>query len=102
MKRQSRNQLNTSPLLAIVQVRLNRQNGVTLNNFKSHILEMPEVALCLQIAGAFDFLLHVSVVDMQDFQVFLATKLTSCLVVSQTDVSIVLSVCKCFNKELIA
>ena len=88
------------PLLAVVQVRLNRQNGLTLNNFKSQILTMPEVAMCLQIAGAFDFLLHVRVCDMQAFQAFLTSKLTHCQVVSQTDVSIVLSVCPCYAKEL--
>lgn len=81
-----------SPLLAVVQVRLSRQNGLTLQRFKSDLLTMPEVAVCLQISGAYDFLLHVSVCDMKAFQSFLFTKLSSCQVVSQTDVSIVMAV----------
>lgn len=56
------------PLLAIVQVRLSAQTREAIEFFIRSIQHNPAVILCLQVSGAFDFLLHVAASDMTTYQ----------------------------------
>ena len=64
-------------LLAFCQVSLVEHSKEALDTFKSHALTLPEVRSCYHVSGGFDFLLKVSVSDMNAFQIFANDKLAS-------------------------
>jgi Lrp/AsnC family leucine-responsive transcriptional regulator len=55
---------------AIVNLQLDRHQPQEADNFRRELRELPEVQLAVAITGASDFLLLVSVKDMDDFNVF--------------------------------
>lgn len=59
------------PLLAVVQVRLSEQNAASTAAFVKAMDGFPSVILCIQLAGAFDFLLHVAAGDTGAYQRFI-------------------------------
>lgn len=58
------------PLLAIAQVRLSEQTTESTSTFIEAMRGFPAVILCLQLAGSFDFLLHVAASDTGVYQRF--------------------------------
>lgn len=59
------------PLLAVTQVRLSEQTTVSTSTFIRAIKGFPAVILCLQLTGAYDFLLQVAIADTAAYQRFL-------------------------------
>ena len=53
-----------------VQVRLEKQIETYIKAFEKVILERPEVLSCFLMTGSSDYLLHIVVADLQDFQKF--------------------------------
>ncbi len=64
-------------LLAFCQVSLAEHSKEALDSFKSHAFTLSEVRSCYHVSGGFDFLLKVSVSDMNAFQNFANDKLAS-------------------------
>lgn len=79
-------------LLAFVQVRLNA--GENIAAFRERIPEMPCVLECHHIAGAYDYLLKITVEDTQALEHFLSVELNRLGSVMQTNTQIVLTTLK--------
>jgi DNA-binding Lrp family transcriptional regulator len=85
------------PLLAITQVTLSEHTKITLSDFEATMNQMPEVQACFHTSGTFDFILHIGVVNTQDYHDFLMDRLCSLPVVSQVQTSFVLKECKSYT-----
>ncbi|SEA31055.1 DNA-binding transcriptional regulator, Lrp family [Arachidicoccus rhizosphaerae] len=64
-------------LVAFCHVLLHNHSTNTLQEFESSVVQLPEVLECLQMTGAFDFILRVAVKDMDDYQDFYRNKLAA-------------------------
>lgn len=64
-------------LVAFCHVLLHNHSSSTLQEFEQSVIQLPEVLECLQMTGAFDFLLRVAVNDMDDYQNFYRKKLAA-------------------------
>ena len=59
-----------------VSVRLDRQVDDRLQDFEDRIRKFPEVVDCWLMTGSFDYLLRVTVRDLNEFENFLTGRLT--------------------------
>ncbi len=64
-------------LTAFCNVSLRHHTKENVEKFESEITRFPEVQECYHIAGVFDFLLRVSVGNMNDYHDFIKNKLSS-------------------------
>jgi DNA-binding Lrp family transcriptional regulator len=64
-----------NPLSAIIHVQFERHAFQAEDSLRRILIASPNVQLCLDIAGAFDVLLLVVAVDMDDFNAFTAAHL---------------------------
>lgn len=64
-------------LVAFCHVLLYNHTNKTLQEFEKSVTKFPEVLECLQMTGAFDFILRVAVKDMDDYQNFYRNKLAA-------------------------
>jgi len=64
-------------LVAFCHVLLHNHSTGTLQEFEQSVIQLPEVLECLQMTGAFDFILRVAVQDMDDYQNFYRNKLAA-------------------------
>jgi len=64
-------------LVAFCHVLLHNHSSGTLQTFEQSVIELPEVLECLQMTGAFDFILRVAIKDMDDYQNFYRNKLAA-------------------------
>jgi Lrp/AsnC family leucine-responsive transcriptional regulator len=62
-------------MLVITHVRLNRHTPQALGEFGAAMNAVPEVQVCLQVAGEYDFLLQLALRDTQEYEHFLSKKL---------------------------
>jgi Lrp/AsnC family leucine-responsive transcriptional regulator len=58
------------------QVTLAVHSRELIDDFKQHILALPEVMGCFHVSGNYDFLLKVAVNDMNEYQKFVIDKLS--------------------------
>jgi Lrp/AsnC family leucine-responsive transcriptional regulator len=65
------------PLTAFVTVQLEQQNTALLKMFESLMREEADVMACYEVAGEYDFMLVVTAVSMEAFQVFTRRVFTS-------------------------
>jgi Lrp/AsnC family leucine-responsive transcriptional regulator len=66
-----------SKLIAFSQVLLNDHAAGTLNEFEREVCKFPEVMECLQMTGAYDFILRIATEDMDTYHQFYRTKLAT-------------------------
>ncbi len=78
------------PLLAFVEVRLDRTTPDIFDRFKSAISGIDEVLECHMVAGGFDYLIKIRVQDMAAYRRFLGTRLTALPGVTQTHTYVVM------------
>ena len=71
-----------------VSVKLDQQIDDRLVSFERDITACPEVVDCWLMTGAFDYLLRVAVLDMQEFEQFLTRRLTKISGVASIESSI--------------
>ena len=69
-------QLNAG-LIVFVQIRLDRTSKDTFEQFKSAVLELPEVQECYLVSGNFDYLIKARLPDMSAYREFLEESLLS-------------------------
>jgi len=78
-------------LCAYIEVSLNSTSTEALKNFDQHMRGMPEVQECQMVAGNFDYLIKIRVVDMQDYQRFLGEQLATTPGIAQTHTYVVIN-----------
>ncbi|WP_371872912.1 Lrp/AsnC family transcriptional regulator [Notoacmeibacter sp. MSK16QG-6] len=59
-----------------VSVKLDQQIDRRLVDFENEVLLCPEIVECWLMTGSFDYLLRLSVADLDDFEKFLTGRLT--------------------------
>lgn len=64
-------------ITAYCDVSLRHHSKEGLEDFERQIYNLKEVKECYHIAGQFDYLLRIEVVDMEDYQSFISQKLAS-------------------------
>ena len=64
-------------LVAFCHILLHNHSTSTLQEFEQSVIKLPEVLECLQMTGAFDFILRVAVEDMDEYQDFYRNKLAT-------------------------
>ena len=64
-------------LTAIVEVKLVSQTQPRLETFEKTVAKLPNVLECFLVTGEWDYVLKVVVTDLEAYQKFLVTRLTS-------------------------
>ncbi|MBX2948025.1 MAG: Lrp/AsnC family transcriptional regulator [Crocinitomicaceae bacterium] len=62
-------------LIAFSHVLLKSHSAETLGEFETQVIKFNEVMECLQMTGAYDFILRIAVEDMEAYNIFLREKL---------------------------
>ncbi|MDC7217838.1 MAG: Lrp/AsnC family transcriptional regulator [Spirochaetales bacterium] len=62
-------------LIAFSHVLLTSHTADTLGAFETQVIRFNEVMECLQMTGAYDFILRIAVQDMEAYNIFLREKL---------------------------
>ncbi len=71
-------------VMVFVQVTLDRTTPDVFKQFRSAIVELPEVLECHMVAGGFDYLVKIRVADMAAYRHVLGERLTALPGVAQT------------------
>lgn len=82
------------PIIAYCQVSLFKHSKTLLETFKAAIAEIPEIMECLHVSGNYDFLLKVSVRDIDAYQKFAVDKLSVIEGISHIQTSFVMETLK--------
>jgi len=78
-------------LMTFISVSLTKHTRMYLEKFVKEVEKYPEVLECYHIAGNFDFLLKVLVKDIEAYEAFTLTKLSTIANLGQVHSSFVLS-----------
>lgn len=81
-------------LIVFVQIRLDRTSKDTFAQFKSAVLELPEVQECYLVSGSFDYLIKARLADMAAYRVFLEESLLSVPAVQESTSVVVMEAIK--------
>jgi Lrp/AsnC family leucine-responsive transcriptional regulator len=82
------------PLHMIVAVRLERDDGHAVRVFIDQIRRHPAVTQCYFVTGSADYVLHMSVSDMDEFNEFVQQKLIANPHVAATETNVVIKAIK--------
>jgi len=63
--------------IAFTSVKLKCYSNTMLTSFEKKVIHFPEVTECYRITGVADFLLKVSIRDIEAYDAFLNTRLSS-------------------------
>ncbi|MBO3698677.1 Lrp/AsnC family transcriptional regulator [Roseivirga sp. E12] len=78
-------------LTAFISISLTKHSRSYLEKFVAEVNQYPEVMECYHIAGNFDFLLKIVVKNMEKYEAFILTKLSTTANLGQVQSSFVLS-----------
>jgi DNA-binding Lrp family transcriptional regulator len=81
-------------IMVFAMVSLKSQAEEDLRGFESHVRALPEVRECHMLNGEIDFILKIVAHDLQTFQDFLTSKLTSAPNVSSVKTSLTIRTAK--------
>jgi DNA-binding Lrp family transcriptional regulator len=81
-------------IMVFAMVSLKSQAEEDLRNFEAHVRSLPEVRECHMLNGEIDFILKIVAHDLQSFQEFLTSKLTSAPNVSSVKTSLTIRTAK--------
>jgi DNA-binding Lrp family transcriptional regulator len=81
-------------IMVFAMVSLKSQAEEDLRGFESHVRALPEVRECHMLNGEIDFILKIVAHDLQTFQEFLTSKLTSAPNVSSVKTSLTIRTAK--------
>lgn len=79
------------PLQMIVAVRLERDDGRAVRAFIDQMQRHPAVTQCYFVTGSADYVLHLAVADMDEFNEFVQQKLIANPHVAATDTHVVIN-----------
>jgi Lrp/AsnC family leucine-responsive transcriptional regulator len=82
------------PTLVVTMVQLKQHGIEILKEFAGAMTDFPEVQFCLHLSGEYDFLLHITLIDSQEYEEFLEFKLCAHPMVQKVLSSFVLKECK--------
>ena len=82
-------------LLVFCNVSLKEHQASFLENFEKSIVDFPEVISCYHIAGMYDYLIQLTVRDMDEYQVFIAKKIGNIDNIAKVQSSFVMTEVKC-------
>ena len=85
-------------LLVFCNVSLKEHQAEYLENFENDIVNFPEVISCYHIAGMYDYLIQLTVKDMDEYQVFISKKIANIKNIAKVQSSFVMTEVK--NGEL--
>ena len=85
------NKLLVLRLIAFISISLTKHSRSYLEKFVNEVSQYPEVMECYHIAGNFDFMLKVVVKNMEVYESFILTKLSTIANLGQVQSSFVLS-----------
>ena len=86
-------------LLVFCNVSLKEHQASFLENFENDIVNFPEVISCYHIAGMYDYLIQLTVKDMDDYQVFISKKIANINNIAKVQSSFVMTEVKT-NQDL--
>jgi Lrp/AsnC family transcriptional regulator, leucine-responsive regulatory protein len=78
-------------LLVFCNVSLKEHQAEYLENFENDIVNFPEVISCYHIAGMYDYLIQLTVKDMDEYQVFIAKKIANIKNIAKVQSSFVMT-----------
>ncbi len=78
-----RNKIDRS-FVVISHVKIKTHSRDSIIQFEKKVREMPEVLECFHVSGEYDYILKISVKDMESYREFMISKLTSMDEVSST------------------
>ena len=78
-------------LLVFCNVSLKEHQAEYLENFENDIVNFPEVISCYHIAGMYDYLIKLTVKDMDEYQVFIAKKIANIKNIAKVQSSFVMT-----------
>ncbi len=81
-------------IMVFAMVSLKSQAEEDLRGFEAHVRSLPEVRECHMLNGEIDFILKIVAHDLQSFQEFLTSKLTSAPNVSSVKTSLTIRTAK--------
>jgi len=81
-------------LIAYTQVQLKEHSQQALSTFQKEVVKLPEVLECYHMSGIFDFLLRITIRDMNAYNEVLMTKLSKLPDVGNMQTFFVLSAAK--------
>ena len=81
-------------IMVFAMVSLKSQAETDLKAFEDHVATLPEVRECHMLNGEIDFILKVVARDLQSFQQFLTSKLTSAVNVASVKTSLTIRTSK--------
>lgn len=70
--------------VVVTLVKIKTHSKEAILEFEKKISEMPEVLECFHVSGEYDYVLKISIKDMEDYRDFMISKLTSLDEVSST------------------
>lgn len=76
---------------AYIFITMKEHSAAGLAEFNKHIIHLPEVLECSRLAGEKDYLLKVVVDNIEDFELFTRTRLTTIPGIDKTSSNIVLA-----------
>jgi len=79
------------PLQMIVAVRLERDDGRAVRGFIMEMQKHPAVTQCYFVTGSADYMLHLTVADMDEFNTFVERQLIANPHVASTDTHVVIN-----------
>ncbi|MFL2571810.1 MAG: Lrp/AsnC family transcriptional regulator [Parvicellaceae bacterium] len=85
-------------LLVFCNVSLKEHQAEYLENFENDIVNFPEVISCYHIAGMYDYLIQLTVKDMDEYQIFISKKIANIKNIAKVQSSFVMTEVK--NGEL--
>ena len=86
-------------LLVFCNVSLKEHQASFLENFENDIVNFPEVISCYHIAGMYDYLIQLTVKDMDEYQVFISKKIANINNIAKVQSSFVMTEVK-INQDL--
>jgi DNA-binding Lrp family transcriptional regulator len=81
-------------LEAIIAIQLSHHHEEDVERFKASLLEMDEVLSCFAVAGRYDFIAHVAVHNMEDFERVVARRLMRLRAIDRIETLFVLNALK--------
>ncbi len=85
------------PIIAFVQIRLEKHSGDRVNVFEGQIAAIPEVLDCYMMTGGMDYLLRVLVKSLSDYEHFVRSRLHPIVGITSIDSSFAYGVIKRSN-----
>ena len=80
--------------IVLCHIKLAQHKKEYVLQFEKEVMNLQEVTECFHVSGDYDYILKISVKDMEDYRNFMVTKLTSLQHIASTHSSFIISEAK--------